>query len=322
MNKQRYQFTGEVKHQVNAFKNHLKSQSLDESTTQQKTNYAGYFLKWVEGEHMNATDVRYNDLLEFIDYCKGDAMTKTHINRVMASLRDYYTFLKTIDPTRINPAAHLILKGSRKKVVSGIIDQKELESLYQSYPTNTLREKRNRVMLGLIIFEGVHTQELSKLESTHVALKEGRITIPGSRIRNSRTLELKPFQILEMHEYLTEIQPRILEEIPNPKPRRKPQNINQTRINDQLFISINGSEHIKNTLLHLFRDVRKLNPNITSAQQIRQSTITHWLKIHNLRQVQYMAGHRWVSSTERYQANNLEDLQTRLDKYHPLGGIT
>ncbi|MGA9042327.1 MAG: hypothetical protein WB421_17470, partial [Terriglobales bacterium] len=87
-----------------------------------------------------------------------------------------------------------------------------------------------------------------------------------------------------------------------------------TRINDQLFISINGSEHIKNTLLHLFRDVRKLNPEITSAQQIRQSTITHWLKIHNLRQVQYMAGHKWVSSTECYQANNLEDLQTRLDK--------
>jgi integrase/recombinase XerD len=31
-----------------------------------------------------------------------------------------------------------------------------------------------------------------------------------------------------------------------------------------------------------------------------------------------MAGHRWVSSTERYQQNNLEDLQKEINRYHPL----
>jgi integrase/recombinase XerD len=46
--------------------------------------------------------------------------------------------------------------------------------------------------------------------------------------------------------------------------------------------------------------------------------ITHWLKTHNLREVQYMAGNRWVSSTERYQQNNLEDLQNEINQYHPL----
>jgi integrase/recombinase XerD len=46
--------------------------------------------------------------------------------------------------------------------------------------------------------------------------------------------------------------------------------------------------------------------------------ITHWLKNYNLRQVQYMAGHKYVSSTERYQQNTLEDLQKEINRYHPL----
>jgi integrase/recombinase XerD len=32
-----------------------------------------------------------------------------------------------------------------------------------------------------------------------------------------------------------------------------------------------------------------------------------------------MAGHKYVSSTERYQLSNLDNLQSKLDKYHPLG---
>jgi integrase/recombinase XerD len=32
-----------------------------------------------------------------------------------------------------------------------------------------------------------------------------------------------------------------------------------------------------------------------------------------------MAGHRYVSSTEAYLINDLEDLQDDIEKYHPIG---
>jgi integrase/recombinase XerD len=316
--KPEYQFTGEVRNQVESFKEHLKKQHIDKNTLRQKTNYAGYFLKWCETEHLQATDTRYNDLLNFIDYCKLEGMSKTHVNRVIASVRDYYKFLKERQPNIINPATGLYLKGTRQKVISGIIDYKELEALYQDYKTETLREKRNKIILGLFIYQATSTEELSKLEPCHVKLKEGKIYIPGNRRRNSRTLELKSFQVMELYEYITETRPKIVEEITKSKPGRKPDRINKTRIKDQLFVSINGSEHIKNSLLHLFRDVQKINLNVINALQIRQSVITYWLKTMNLRQVQYMAGHKYVSSTERYQTNNLDSLQNRLDEYHPL----
>lgn len=317
--KDAYRFTDEIKDQVESFQDHLKEQQhLDTGTIGQKTSYAGYFLKWLESEHLLPQDTRYNDLLNFIDYCKLEGMSKTHVNRVIASVRDYYRFLKIAEPNMINPAAGLYLKGHRCKVVSGTIGFKDLETLYQTCKAVTLREKRNKVILGLFIYQGVTTEELSKLETGHVNLKEGKLYIPGNRRRNSRTLELKPFQILELHEYLTETRPKILEEITKPKPARKPDRINKTRIKEQLFVSINGSEHIKNSLLHLFRDVQKINPDVMNAAQIRQSVIVHWLKTRNLREVQYMAGHKYVSSTERYQTNNLDNLQKKLENHHPL----
>jgi integrase/recombinase XerD len=64
--------------------------------------------------------------------------------------------------------------------------------------------------------------------------------------------------------------------------------------------------------------INRYEPRLKSMAQIRASVITNWLKHYNLREVQYMAGHKYVSSTERYRTDNLEDLQKELEKYHPL----
>ncbi len=46
--------------------------------------------------------------------------------------------------------------------------------------------------------------------------------------------------------------------------------------------------------------------------------ITQWLKQHHLRQVQYMAGHKYLSSTQRYQVSNLDELQNEVEQHHPM----
>ena len=316
--KHEYCFDKEIQGNLQGFKTYLHELGNGANTIRQKSNYAGYFLKWLQTEHLQIESTRYNDLLNFIDYCKLEENSKKHINSKLRAIRNYFDYLKEQNPEIINPAANLNLKGIRQKIPSNIIDFTELEKLYQSFETTTNREKRNKIILGLLIYQAVTTEELHRLEPGHLKLKEGKIHIPGNRRRNSRTLELKPFQILELHEYLTEIRPTILKEIKAPRAARKPNKINQPKIENQLFISINGSENIKNSLLHMFKDIYRINPALTSAKSIRQSTITHWLKTHNLRQVQYMAGHKYVSSTERYQVNNLESLQNKLEKCHPL----
>jgi integrase/recombinase XerD len=313
-----YSFNKEIKSKLKDFKTYLQELGNDTNTIRQKSNYTGYFLNWLESERLQPEETRYNDLLNFIDYCKLEGNSKKHINSKLRGIRGFYEYLKKLSPKIINPAANLNLKGTHKKTISGIIDFTALENFYQSFETKTNRDKRNKIILGLLIYQGVTTEELKQLEPGHLKLKEGKIYIPGDRRRNSRKLELKPFQILELHEYLTETRPKLLNEITAPRPARKPDRINKTRLENQLFISINGSENIKNSLLHLFRAIRKTNPEIQNPKQIRASVITNWLKNYNLRQVQYMAGHKYVSSTERYQLNNLDNLQSKLEKLHPL----
>lgn len=313
-----YSFNKEVQSKLKGFETYLQKLGNGKDTIRQKINYTGYFLNWLESEHLGPKETMYNDLLNFIDYCKLEGKSKKHINRKLSSIRNYYDFLKQQSPNIINPALNLNLKGIKQKLPSNLIGYKELEELYNNYQAETNRDKRNKVILGLLVYQGVTTEELHQLGPSHLKLKEGKIYIPGGRKRNGRTLELKPFQILEMHEYLNKTRPEILNSINKPKPARKPDKIDKTKLENQLFISINGSGNLKNSLLHMFRNIRKTDPQVLHPKQVRASVLTYWLKNHNLREVQYMAGHKYVSSTERYQLNNLDNLQKKIDEHHPL----
>jgi integrase/recombinase XerD len=71
-------------------------------------------------------------------------------------------------------------------------------------------------------------------------------------------------------------------------------------------------------LHHMFIDLRKQDPKVLNASQIRQSVISHWLTKFNLRTVQYMAGHIYVSSTEWYKRTDIQALKYEVNTYHPL----
>jgi integrase/recombinase XerD len=314
-----YNFSEEINHRLKGFKAYLAGLGMRENTVRQKSNYTGYFLRWLDGENLREEDARYNDMLNFIDQCHLEGKSRMHINSMLRGIRNYYEYLKKQNPEISNPALNLLLRGIRQKLPSGIKAYQDLENLYQNFRAVTLRDKRNKVILGFFIYQGITTGELQRMEPGHLRLRQGKVFIPGSRRSNSRVLELKPFQILDLQEYVSRVRPQILREIHKPRPSRKPERIDTEKLEERLFISINGSDDIKNSLHHMFREVRKISPEIHNPKQIRASVITHWLKNHNLRQVQYMAGHKYVSSTERYQLSNLDNLQSKLEKYHPLG---
>lgn len=314
----KYSFSKEVQEQLKGFKDYLKGLNNSNNTIRQKSNYVGFFLNWLGSEKLKPEETRYNDLLNFIDCCKLENDSTKLISSKLRSIRNYYEYLKKDDPGITNPATNLYLKGIRHKIPSNLLPIKILEEIYSTYKTDTLRQKRNKTILGLLIYQGITTEELHQLEPSHLKLKEGKINIPGNRKRNSRSLDLKAFQVIELQEYVNDVRAKILESIYDKKPARKPDKINEAKLKEQLFISSNGSHCLKSTLLHLFKELQKEKPEVLHAKQIRASVIVDWLKTNNLRQVQYMAGHKYVSSTERYQLDNLENLQKKLEELHPL----
>ena len=150
-------------------------------------------------------------------------------------------------------------------------------------------------MTGLLMNQGIKSEELTKLEVKNVNLREGTIEIMGSRKSNRRVMELEAHQIMDMHKYVMEVRKQIL--------RITKQETTQ------LFI---GNSH-------LIKQLKKINPRVENVRQIRASVITKWLKVHNLRRVQYMAGHRYISSTEKYKENEIDGLIEEVNQFHPLG---
>ena len=296
------------------FKNYLQKKNCQANTIKQNIRYAKNWLEILKEENLKPEEVRYNDILAFIETLKKQEKSIKNINRHLLAIRHYYQYLDI----NINPAEGLFLKGTSRQIPKDLLEGKDLKEIYENYPVYTNRDKRNKVILGLLINQAPTTEELHKLEPRHLLLEKGKIIIPGSRRSNQRTLKLQSCQILELHNYIKIIRPEIIKNIHQKRPARKPDKINKEKLNEQLFISINGSTNMKNSLLHLFKALKKKYPFVKNAKQIRLSVITNKLKTHNLREVQYFAGHKYVSSTERYKLNNIEDLKKEIKKYHPL----
>jgi integrase/recombinase XerD len=181
-----------------------------------------------------------------------------------------------------------------------LLERQELDLLYQHYSVQLQVDLGKKVMLGLLLYQGLTVAELGALQARHIWIKEKRVQIPGARKAAERMLELDPCQLPILEAYL--------------KQRR--------HHSGALFTGSRRTpaspHHITYRVKHLTLQLRQLNPRILSTAQIRASVITHWLRQHNLREVQYMAGHKYVSSTQRYQTSDLEDLSRQIQRHHPM----
>ena len=282
------------------FEEYLKEQGFKPETIYQHRKYAGYFLAWLAETSLALEQITYTEILDFTDRLKQDGKSINLVNRIMLALRYYFTWLQSENKISYNPAAGINLKGAIRTVPRDLLDKTELEQLYESYNIKDERTHRNKVIIGLLVYQALTREELETLRPEHLKLREGKISIPKTGKQNDRVLHLQPFQIIDLQEYLHLIRPKLQHK------------------SERLFTGRNNLENLQNTLLHLNHALRKINPKVKHAVQIRQSVITEWLKEKDLRTVQYMAGHRYVSSTERYRESNLEDLKEALGKHHPL----
>jgi site-specific recombinase XerD len=258
-----------------------------------------HYSKWINRKGESLLDPSYNLTLKYLDHLKKKGnSTRTravHLN----SLKRYFTYLRKQGIIDQNPIANLILQGARKDTLYNILNQEQLETLYYSYPENTNIYIRNKIILGLYIYQGISSMEVSKLEPDHINLRQGVITIPEGRQSNERTIKLAPMQMLLLDRYQREVREQLLEE-------------SEKDYVEALLFSQGTGSGVNNVLYRLAKQIRP-----TTYKQIRASVITHWLKSEGLRKAQYLAGHRYVSSTEKYQVNDMESLTNDLKAFRP-----
>jgi site-specific recombinase XerD len=247
--------------------------------------------------------IDYKTFLKYIESLKKTGLKIRSLQGYIGSLKIYFKYLQEENYRADNPIANTNIKGTVKTVLGNLLTNDELEDLYYSYETknNDLARKRNKVIIGLLVYQGLQTKEIPYLKEEHVEIYKGKITIPSTSKTNGRTLELKPWQLIDMIEYMKEIRPQLV-----PKSE------------EELFTTNYQNSNLNNVIRNINKELKQYNREYQNAIQIRNSVIVNWLKHYNLRKVQYLAGHKYISSTERYQQDNLESLHDMIHSFHPI----
>ena len=288
------------------YNQYLQSKQLSQATVRIYKKYTKLFINYITEENKQAPEVKYSDILNYIEHLRNESKSTGRINIYLTAIRHYYEYLNMINPSADghSPAEGVILKGRNRNIPANLIEEKELQSLYENYPNTDYISKRNKVITGLFIYQAITREELEKLKPEHLLLSKAKIIVPPTNKNNQRTIPVNAIQISDITEYLQLIRPELM----------KQHNIKT----DKLFFGTKGSTSIRGSLSYIYKTINRINPEIKDAKQIRMSVISNKLKTKNLRKVQYFAGHKWVSSTERYKLNNIEDLKKEINKYHPL----
>ena len=310
----------------NSFKQYLESQGKSKSTVSHYTRYILDFISYLDRDNTEPENATAKEVLAYLAYLQNKGQGNKTRSIRLGVIKHFFNWQVAQSHRVDNPVSHVKIRGTKQLKLYRILDRQQLDSIYYNYvvpsekddrsncnwfTTYRLAKGRNKTILSLLVNQGLTTAQVAKLRLGDLKLRQGEIHIQGDRNSNARSLELKSSQVMELMEYTSQIRPQLL--------------TYQGQETDLLFLAVpalgkqqaskSGSLQIWKSLT---KEICKHHPEFINFKQVRASVITHWLKQYNLRQVQYMAGHRYVSSTESYLVNNTEELQADIDQFHPL----
>ena len=253
-----------------------------------------------------AVRASYRDIMEYVDYLRKGYRNPLTIKRMLYGVKAWYFYLIEKGERSDHPCRQLQLKDARGADIQlqDLFTSIEMEKLMQRKERFEDARLRNRVIISLLIYQGLRLREIVMLRVKDVELEAGTIFIRAMPRAMARTLKLKTTQVMLFYNYIHEVRPRLLR-----------------TGTDRLVLTLRGRAEDGEGIGYLIETFKPMFPERNlNARTLRQSVITNQLKEgKDLRVVQVFAGHKKISSTEKYRQSGLDELQAAINKYHPLG---
>lgn len=294
------------------YKEYLEQKNFTNSSIESHQRAVKRFNNWIEKQKLTINQITYNDITAYIKHLQKKGNKQRTVQIEIGTLKHYLNYQKSLGELSVNPIGQIKIQGVKRQQLYTILKEEELEYIYQSYPSEEINlqqqplapiQKRNRIILGLLVYQGLTTTDLANIKVEHVKLHRGTIEVPETKKSNSRILKLEPHQAIELQHFILVEREQLL--------------IESSKDTQQLIFSTGTANKINNLLQTFIGKINQDIPKVKSIKQIRTSVITKWLKQHNLRETQYRAGHKFVSSTEKYKVNDIETLENDITKFSP-----
>jgi len=285
---------------VDTLQDYLKSLKHTQSTIKSYLFIISRYLK----EHPQANSYDYKDIMDYFKSFLLNVDERPGMALLQSGIKKYYDYLIHIGQINKHPCRSICIKQRRKNVIHvDLFSQFELERLLRRHERYAVLKHRNRLVISLLIYQGLTSAEIAKLKVKDLNPDRGVVKIAASATNSGRKLELKPMQLDLFEKYLN-------------KSRKYLQRQNQEALLLNKLgnpMTVDDIHYLIETYKYLYPD-RKLTP-----QTIRQSVIANWLNKYHipLEDAQLLAGHKRPSATLKYKQSNMQQAVDTLNRFHP-----
>ena len=141
------------------FIEYLAENKYNEKTISHYKAHTAAFLEWTEQAAIEITKFSYNDLLSYVKHLQKKNISIQNQNKQIRAVKYLYNYLIQKKETTFNPAANLFIKGHIQRLPNDLLSREYLHHIYENYQLETATGYRNKCMLGLLIYQGLHREE-------------------------------------------------------------------------------------------------------------------------------------------------------------------
>lgn len=277
-------------------------QSFTEQTASGYLYTINHFLK----TNPKAKRYKYYNIVSYMDEVSQKQSNIQYRIRILSAIKKYYDYLVMAGLRSDHPCKRLTIKkvNNQSVQVQDLFTSEELQLLLTRENRYQYLDTRNSVLLSLLIYQGLTSEELTRIEVKDVDIDNATIYIKASTNQNRRTLDLLSKQMLVFSKYIGEVRPELL--------KCKTDKLLLGKLGKPILVD--SIHSIIEPLKPLFPD-RNLNP-----RTIRMSVICNLLneKKIPLERVQELAGHKWPGTTEKYIKVNSENERELINRFFPM----
>ncbi len=147
----------------NMFTEYLQSKKLSENTVTAYSKDITRFISFLKNENTSTETFNYNDILGFMQYCSSNGMSNKKLHFLLNVVRHYCNYLIAEGKRNDNPAAGIFIKGLVRKLPTNLLNTEEMEILYKQYSIQLNVEASKKIMLGLLIYQGLKVEEIIRV---------------------------------------------------------------------------------------------------------------------------------------------------------------
>lgn len=254
-------------------------------------------------ENQNIENAQQEDLKKWIIHLTEQNITFKTVNRKLAALRTYFSFLKKSSQIEVSPFEKGIPSLKTEKNIKLPFSEDEVKKVLSlCEDKNCFEAIRNHAIIETLYSTGIRRFELINLQLKDIDFGSHQLKVLGKR-NKERLIPMLPELEKSLKEYLF-----VRQEVAN------------SESENYLFLLKNGKK-IYETLV--YRIINSYFSTITTKKNVSPHVLRHSFASHlldggaDLNTVKELLGHSSLASTQVYTNSSLAELKKQYNGAHP-----